>query len=544
MRRFFVILLFFLISQCVYIASEAQTEETCAELMTVEIDIDLEPFDYIWGCETGYDCISEKYLLCQLQLAAELLETCTEDDLFCKNEAFLNTTSLFIYDNPYGFNYSWNPQQTLLDNFPQALVAFSAQDFENALGLLQLENFAHPLLSYSRGLVYEMLNQPDNALQEYTEALRLVPNHMLIHYTRGLLYGRLGHTTEASFETAWLEDYLTAFAPDLLPLVVPLTEVYPLDMSRFSSWIKYPLMIKGFGPMGEFYFDMTQVPETPVQIAIYDELNVMLAIDVAELRYPRSTGDILNTYVLQEMEDGSYVYEFPKWWEDSDTLTLELRDGLYWVHEYKSAGEGAVASEFILAPVNYPDPRKSFGKPICEGGVISRLRPGMSVTEMAYRSEFYYSENVGEEGNPNLYFDTSVRVTDNFVCLDDVLWWEVIDENGNMGWHAENEGSRYMLRPRDDLQDIMYCPHASTTRLYIQAEGRVLEGLGSNNLRTEPNPDAELVGQIPEGEQFTVLDGPVCMNEMVWWHVEYGDTIGWTAEGDNEGYWLEPILPW
>lgn len=544
MRRFFVILLFFLISQCVYIASEAQTEETCAELMTVEIDIDLEPFDYIWGCETGYDCISEKYLLCQLQLATELLETCTEDDLFCKNEAFLNTTSLFIYDNPYGFNYSWNPQQTLLDNFPQALVAFSAQDFENALGLLQPDNIAHPLLSYSRGLVYEMLNQPDNALQEYTEALRLVPNHMLIHYTRGLLYGRLGRTTEASFETAWIEDYLTAFAPDLLPLVTPLTDVYPLDMSRFSSWVKYPLMIKGFGPMGEFYSDMTQVPETSVQIAIYDELDIILTIDVAELRYPRSTGDILNTYVMQETDNGNYEYDFHIDWSEYDTMQLEFRDGLIFGQEYLPGAESYTQAEFILAPSDYPDPRESFGKPICEGGVISRLRPGMSVTEMAYRSEFYYSENVGEEGNPNLYFDTSVRVTDNFVCLDDVLWWEVIDENGNTGWHAENQGSQYMLRPRDDLQDIMYCPHAPTTRLYIQAEGRVLEGLGSNNLRTEPNPDAELVGQIPEGEQFTVLDGPVCMNEMAWWQVDYNGLVGWTAEGDNEGYWLEPILPW
>jgi len=39
---------------------------------------------------------------------------------------------------------------------------------------------------------------------------------------------------------------------------------------------------------------------------------------------------------------------------------------------------------------------------------------------------------------------------------------------------------------------------------------------------------------------FTVLDGPWCGDEHLWWQVNYNDKIGWTAEGEGSVYWLEP----
>jgi uncharacterized protein YraI len=47
--------------------------------------------------------------------------------------------------------------------------------------------------------------------------------------------------------------------------------------------------------------------------------------------------------------------------------------------------------------------------------------------------------------------------------------------------------------------------------------------------------------QIPSGGTFTVLAGPTCANGMNWWQVNYNGTVGWTAEGDASGYWLEPL---
>lgn len=43
------------------------------------------------------------------------------------------------------------------------------------------------------------------------------------------------------------------------------------------------------------------------------------------------------------------------------------------------------------------------------------------------------------------------------------------------------------------------------------------------------------------GEQFEVMDGPVCADGFAWVQVSYNGIIGWTAIGDNESYWLEPL---
>ncbi len=79
------------------------------------------------------------------------------------------------------------------------------------------------------------------------------------------------------------------------------------------------------------------------------------------------------------------------------------------------------------------------------------------------------------------------------------------------------------------------------TRLAVGREGRVL-GSYPNNVRSEPNPATDLIIQIPAGETFKVLAGPMCLNNMVWWQVEYKGYDGWTAEGKDGEYWVEPAI--
>ncbi|MBN8620941.1 MAG: SH3 domain-containing protein, partial [Anaerolineae bacterium] len=35
---------------------------------------------------------------------------------------------------------------------------------------------------------------------------------------------------------------------------------------------------------------------------------------------------------------------------------------------------------------------------------------------------------------------------------------------------------------------------------------------------------------------------PICADGYTWWQVQYRGVIAWTAESDNEDYWLEPIV--
>ncbi len=80
-------------------------------------------------------------------------------------------------------------------------------------------------------------------------------------------------------------------------------------------------------------------------------------------------------------------------------------------------------------------------------------------------------------------------------------------------------------------------------RLQVGTEACVSDST-PNNLRTEPG-SLDIIGQIPPGGVFRVLNGPVCTRSTVtvWWYVEYRGMRGWTAEGSKATYtyWLSPL---
>ncbi|MBK8027203.1 MAG: PD40 domain-containing protein [Chloroflexi bacterium] len=77
-------------------------------------------------------------------------------------------------------------------------------------------------------------------------------------------------------------------------------------------------------------------------------------------------------------------------------------------------------------------------------------------------------------------------------------------------------------------------------RLVVGEPGRVLPR-DPNNVRDQPSRSGALIGAIPGGGQFTVVDGPVCADDLNWWHVESADLTGWTVEGADGTYWIEPL---
>jgi len=83
------------------------------------------------------------------------------------------------------------------------------------------------------------------------------------------------------------------------------------------------------------------------------------------------------------------------------------------------------------------------------------------------------------------------------------------------------------------------CPGFQASRLKVNMFARVTPG-PANNFRAGPSLSAQQIGQIPGGEYFLTLEGPVCANNMAWWRVDYNGQIGWTSEGTGNDYWLEP----
>jgi|GEM_PF-4461627 len=84
------------------------------------------------------------------------------------------------------------------------------------------------------------------------------------------------------------------------------------------------------------------------------------------------------------------------------------------------------------------------------------------------------------------------------------------------------------------------CPDAITPRLTVGGYGQVTPG-APNNMRLTPSRQSASVGQIPGEGEFTVLDGPACDGDILYWFVEFEGIQGWTGEGGGGEYWTQPI---
>jgi hypothetical protein len=145
-------------------------------------------------------------------------------------------------------------------------------------------------------------------------------------------------------------------------------------------------------------------------------------------------------------------------------------------------------------------------------------------------------------------------VLDGPRCSSDGAWWYV-NYNGTAGWTLEGQGGEYFLEPlslvtaQASLAPTLaplsppptpiVCNPAMPSRLIVGQQARVTPGI-PNNLRAQAGSSGQLLGEIPAGGIFRVLAGPSCASGVAWWQVDYNGLVGWTGEGADGDYWLEP----
>jgi hypothetical protein len=88
------------------------------------------------------------------------------------------------------------------------------------------------------------------------------------------------------------------------------------------------------------------------------------------------------------------------------------------------------------------------------------------------------------------------------------------------------------------------CTAAYNTRLKVGGRAIVESDAAlPNRIRAEPGLGGKVMGFIQQYETVLIIGGPVCRDDWVWWKVrsEQSYIVGWTAEGDKETYWLQPL---
>lgn len=87
------------------------------------------------------------------------------------------------------------------------------------------------------------------------------------------------------------------------------------------------------------------------------------------------------------------------------------------------------------------------------------------------------------------------------------------------------------------------CTGALATRLEPASRARVTFTDGTPlRVREAAGKNAKVIKTIPEGTEMFILEGPVCTDQGVWWHMQTtnGSLSGWVMEGDKGVYFIEP----
>jgi hypothetical protein len=88
------------------------------------------------------------------------------------------------------------------------------------------------------------------------------------------------------------------------------------------------------------------------------------------------------------------------------------------------------------------------------------------------------------------------------------------------------------------------CEGAPASRVQVGVRARVSDNNEANPLplRLRSTPGGEFVQSIPAGTEFSIVGGPQCASQYLWWQIRLADgTVGWSAEGDLSQYFIEPV---
>ncbi|WP_119068879.1 SH3 domain-containing protein [Aggregatilinea lenta] len=198
--------------------------------------------------------------------------------------------------------------------------------------------------------------------------------------------------------------------------------------------------------------------------------------------------------------------------------TAEGQNSTYWLEPFAS-----------LPPVDPGEPAACSPAPRLTTGITAYVLPGQPNTIRAQPS--LNASSLGQIPGGAFF-----RVIAGPQCgTDGHAWWQI--RYGDItGWTAEGEGISYWVSP-------FTCPAAPPTRLMPGIQAQVTPG-DANVIRSGPGTgnSSVVIGSIPGSGIFDVIGGPQCGNDgRVWWQVRYGTTQGWTAEGDGDTYWVQPL---
>lgn len=148
-------------------------------------------------------------------------------------------------------------------------------------------------------------------------------------------------------------------------------------------------------------------------------------------------------------------------------------------------------------------------------------------------------------------------VVDGPQCVNNLIYFRVDYGNGIVGWANESQVTSqyganlywlepYTVVPTNTPVPVDPCGASLAPQLVIGQQGEIAQRFST--LRATPGGAGFRVVYAPA--TFTVLDGPTCVNGLVYFQIDYGNgLVGWATESQKSSiyganqYWLAPVVP-
>lgn len=84
------------------------------------------------------------------------------------------------------------------------------------------------------------------------------------------------------------------------------------------------------------------------------------------------------------------------------------------------------------------------------------------------------------------------------------------------------------------------CDGAMASRVKKGSDARVTFTDGTPlRVRQSAGKTGAILGLLPEGTSFAIIDGPTCLDKGIWWKVQGDKLTGWVLEGEGGNYFIE-----
>lgn len=173
----------------------------------------------------------------------------------------------------------------------------------------------------------------------------------------------------------------------------------------------------------------------------------------------------------------------------------------------------------------------------------SQLSTGMSASVKIVDGDLLANPDKNAQVISQLAQDTIIKIMAGPVCAEGLIYWQVsytTETDVKDGWMLEGDGANYYIEPH--FESTKCSLGWSQLKVGMHA---VIVGDERNNVRLFPSKSSQPIAKLSPGMTMKILEGPVCADGLVFWRFATSTidnyTIGWTAEGDGETYFLEPF---